>query len=497
MRLMMSLILLCGLALGAAASRNKTVTAVSRNANNVFSRAVLRGDNYYVKYLGQQETEQDCITACEGFAHNGVTCKAWTYHTAALGGDWALGCYGSVTFLWAPTSEANVDSGKNARVTWPAQPVGQCADDAGCNYNGACDTVSGACRCEPQWKGPRCNQLNLLPARSDRPLGYRGRDSNGTRVTSWGGSTVIGDDGTYWMYAAEITHGCGMNVWLSNSRVIVASSPDPASVPFTRRAVLAPAFAHEPIAQRAPTGEFVVFYTAANPPPTLPINRPRFDTCTGCADGNSAAWCATDSEQRNASINLPTYMVYAKAPTGPWSAPQMVPGTNVFADSNFAPVIRADGSLVALTRGAVVTAKDWRDVSSYDANAGVWHDAGEDPYVWQDAKHEGVLHNIVHVNRENTHGLHTFSTDGLTWQGNYGPSSDGTVGSDDYAYTNVVTFSDGAKPIAYGCRERPHVVLARNGSVVALTNGAAEQTCHSAAPPVVDYSYTLLQMVGQ
>ena len=37
----------------------------------------------------------------------------------------------------------------------------------------------------------------------------------------------------------------------------------------------------------------------------------------------------------------------------------------------------------------------------------------------------------------------------------------------------------------------------RNGSVVALTNGAAEQTCHSAAAPVVDYSYTLLQMVGQ
>jgi hypothetical protein len=184
MRLTMSSILLCGLALGeAAASRNET--AVSRNANNVFSRAVLRGDTYYVKYLGQQETEQDCVAACEGFARNGVTCKAWTYHTAALSGDWALGCYGSATFLWAPTSEANVDSGKNARVTWPAKPVGQCADAAGCNYNGACDAASGACRCEPQWKGPRCNQLNLLPARSDRPLGYRGREPNGTRVTSW------------------------------------------------------------------------------------------------------------------------------------------------------------------------------------------------------------------------------------------------------------------------------------------------------------------------
>ena len=37
----------------------------------------------------------------------------------------------------------------------------------------------------------------------------------------------------------------------------------------------------------------------------------------------------------------------------------------VFADSNFAPVILANGSLVALTRGAVVHGADWRDVKTY------------------------------------------------------------------------------------------------------------------------------------
>ena len=64
------------------------------------------------------------------------------------------------------------------------------------------------------------------------------------------------------------------------------------------------------------------------------------------------------------------------------------------------------------------------------------------------------------------------------------------------AYTNVVQFTDGTSQ-AYGCRGRPHVVYNKDGSIVGLTNGAAEQTCHSDDPPVVDYSYTLLQAVGQ
>jgi len=61
--------------------------------------------------------------------------------------------------------------------------------------------------------------------------------------------------------------------------------------------------------------------------------------------------------------------------------------------SNFAPVIKMDGSLVALTRGAIVHAADWRNVSTY-VTVGKWHDEGEDPFLWEA---NGVLHNIVHV----------------------------------------------------------------------------------------------------
>ena len=54
-------------------------------------------------------------------------------------------------------------------------------------------------------------------------------------------------------------HGCGINAWESNSRIvhIVADSP---LGPFTRKEVMAPVFAHEPGVQRGPGGEWVMLY---------------------------------------------------------------------------------------------------------------------------------------------------------------------------------------------------------------------------------------------
>ena len=71
-------------------------------------------------------------------------------------------------------------------------------------------------------------------------------------------------------------------------------------------------------------------------------------------------------------------MVFSQHPGGPWSIPVEVPGTDVFADSNFAPVIRSDGSLVALSRGAVIHGASWRDVGGYEQVA-TYKDEGEDP----------------------------------------------------------------------------------------------------------------------
>jgi hypothetical protein len=350
-----------------------------------------------------------------------------------------------------------------------------CADDAGCNYNGVC-TESGSCHCAAAFQGATCSQLSLEPTPSH--LGYHGTNAAG-RVTSWGGSVVAGDDGLFHMYAAEITGNCGMNVWLSNSQVIHATSPDPTTQPFTRVGVVAGVFAHEPIAARAPTGEYVVWYTAVLPPLLPPVKGGQ--RCQNCSNGVSAASCGTDSN-RNATTPLPTYMVYSQNPNGPWSRPALVPGTAVFADSNFAPVIAKNGSLVALSRHAVIHGASWRDVSTYK-QVSTWHDAGEDPYVFIDRN--GIYHNIVHDGRgprSHSKGLLYWSRDAISW----------TAAADEDAFSDWLTFSNGTKQ-ELECRERPHVVQDRRGDVIALTNGASPVTCHRAGGD--DFSFTSLQLV--
>lgn len=333
-----------------------------------------------------------------------------------------------------------------------------CTTPADCNFNGACKDAT--CVCAKPWSGDGCDILDFAPP-AFPPLGYAAQ-LGGQNVSSWGGSVIFDDAGVAHMYAAEMTSFCGINVWLSNSQIIHATSPDPTTVPFSRVSVVQGAFSHEPIAVRAPTGEVVLFFTAVLPPAPLPVRGGA--PCAGCANGMSAPRCGTDAN-RNASVMLPTYMVFSSGADGPWSAPLMVPGTDVFADSNFAPVISGDGSLVALTRHQVWAAADWRDVGAYKV-VGTWGDVGEDPFIWTQ---DGVFHGIIHKGRANTTGVHYFSEDGVRW---------------------IETPAGGAAYTAEGlaCRERPHMVI-RNGSLIGLTNGAAEVSCHGGS----DHSTTLLR----
>ena len=340
-----------------------------------------------------------------------------------------------------------------------------CSTPADCNHNGLC-TAAGTCSCAPPWLGPGCDELNLLPPPPGPPLGYVASIS-GQNISSWGGSVIFDDAGTAHMYLAEMTAFCGINVWLSNSQVVHASSPDPTRIPFSRVSVVQPAFSHEPIAVRAPSGEFVLYFTAVLPPNPLPVRGG--EPCSGCANGISSPRCGTDGN-RNASVLLPTWMVWGAAPDGPWSAPQMVPGTDVFADTNFAPWINSDGSLVALTRGQVWAARDWRNMSSYKV-VGSWHDEGEDPFIWRAS--DGIYHGIIHRGRANTTGVHYFSEDGVAWR----PTPTGGA-----AYR-----ADGL-----GCRERPHLVVGKGGALLGLTNGAAAISCHGGS----DRSFTMLQVLA-
>ena len=85
------------------------------------------------------------------------------------------------------------------------------------------------------------------------------------------------DDGMYWMWAAEMVHHCGLGAWTRNSRIVLASAAN-ATGPFAFQRQFAGVFSHEPAAARAPTGEYVVWYTSS----AHGCNRTAFgQTCRG------------------------------------------------------------------------------------------------------------------------------------------------------------------------------------------------------------------------
>ena len=159
---------------------------------------------------------------------------------------------------------------------------------------------AGVCVCEKPWRGPECSSLALGPA--SRAGGY-----NIARTTSWGGSilrdsssshsSADGDvagagvtQATYWMWAAEMVDHCGLGAWTRNSRIVIASS-DNATGPYTFRRQFAGVFSHEPAATRAPTGEYVVWFTTS----AYGCNRSAFgESSTSCV---SSKFCA----EKNAS----------------------------------------------------------------------------------------------------------------------------------------------------------------------------------------------------
>ena len=55
---------------------------------------------------------------------------------------------------------------------------GTCTSNHDCSYNGRCD--GSACVCSPEWTGPRCETLRLLPARKDTVAIARRRSPHAT-----------------------------------------------------------------------------------------------------------------------------------------------------------------------------------------------------------------------------------------------------------------------------------------------------------------------------
>jgi len=352
-------------------------------------------------------------------------------------------------------------------------PPPQCTTMADCAYNGICK--HGTCVCKPQFKGGQCDRFNLVPLDPTRGTGLRTLDHTGSQVSSWGGSVLLAEDGQYHMWAAEMSGSVGIKAWITNSQIVHAVADQPARPnAFSRKEVVAPVFAHEPTVARAPTGEYVMFYT------TNYGEKPASQCAAPCDCGHNGTSCLSclNDQQCDASPRSPlsTRVSYSNSTEGPWSTPLLVPAPTE-GDTNLACIIRKNSSLVCLGRPGIgmLAADDWRDVSSY-----AWHKfsgsiRGEDPMVWatdlphntpnqSDAPVE-VLHAVTHGGGwGDPFGFLYWSTDGgLSWSG-----------TNRKVYENIVEMADGSTHKILSRRERPHVVLDANGGLVALTNGVTE-----------------------
>eukprot|EP00755_Sulcionema_specki_P036574 Sspe_Gene.107207::Locus_85303_Transcript_2_3_Confidence_0.625_Length_1615::g.107207::m.107207 len=396
-----------------------------------------------VVFLGIASSVGECSALCMALDD----CHSFAYHLASFGNPWRYGCYGVVDYQWSAIPTPGVVSG----LIDPMPAEGECLTDTDCSLNGVCE--GGKCRCDAAWQGQYCETLALLPTHPQ--WGY-----NASGEGSWGGTALRGDDGRYHMWGAGFTNGCSVGLWLCNSFIFHAVSDTPLGE-YRRREVVVPVFSHEPRVVRAPTGEFVMYYTSSNG--SLP-----------CA-GHAQCKCGTDGTPippcdsgRDWGVALPTKMIWATSPDGPWSNPVEIPQLSPLIDTNMSPVILPDGSVVGLFRNDgptanlhVVRAGYWKDPSSYrESSLPIGSDGPEDPFVWRD--HRGNWHSLHHT-YPFASGTHRFSRTGSgIWLSARGSSP---------AYTPLIQFADGTSHNLTR-RERPALVFDHTGTTpIALTNG--------------------------
>ena len=127
-----------------------------------------------------------------------------------------------------------------------------CTNDIDCNLNGQCQTTNNTCVC-PGWTGPRCGQLDLLPA----PLQHAFyRDT----VASWGGS-IVEENGSYYMFLAYILGNCGLNAWQPNSAIYRAvSSTNSPLGPYVNETEILSWFSHNPSVSKQTDGTLLVWH---------------------------------------------------------------------------------------------------------------------------------------------------------------------------------------------------------------------------------------------
>lgn len=381
------------------------------------------------------------------------------------------------------------------------RPGSGCTDDKSCSLNGVCNSTTHKCVCDAAWSGDECQMMALLPTTKQSGLTMinvpASNSSNGTipgNTSTWGGAVVYDPSLKRWfMWASEMKDHCGMHTWTTNSQTVRASSSK-ADGNYVREAVQFPIWSHEVDVVRAPTGQYVAYFSR--------MAQGKAPPCTSCTDGTTDPACQKVPLQANGSLGIevspPTYMSYSLTadPTGAWSEPVLVLLPHPMMDINAAPVILANGSVVGIWRDHngspknsystphPFSASNWSDPASYRWSSvplfSVEDVKGpiEDMFLYVDGR--GHFHCLFHLMYDCKNcGSHAYSVDGLRWT------------YTGIAYSANTTFTDGSS-FEFPYCERPHLVFGVDGvTPVALTNGV--KLGPQAGMANDDQSFTLLR----
>lgn len=381
---------------------------------------------------------EECCAACVAHASDG--CLFWTFMPGST-------CYMKVSDAGrrhagdpgVPGRIATYTSGSIKGSPTPAPPAPpapfSCKDDFDCSLAGSC--VKSQCVCDAWASGADCSYLNFAPVDRASGLGYID-----PKHSSWGGNAVLGSDGQWHLYMAEIACDskdsgtrCGLGGWGSHSQVAHAVSKAPEG-PYVRKELTFGQEHHNPTLIVSPVDKSWNIYSIRATSGPIVMSR------------------STDEGKT-------------------WTS--STPGTQVSTEQNPGPVLFKNGSMTMFYRShanlpkptcsgesiGVQYCSNSTSVCSGGRNPIFKHTA-EDPSVFIDKR--GNWHMLVNAlpggcNPKTHQGGHAWSRDGITW-------SEPRVG----AYNTTVLFTDGTS-MTCTRRERPQMVLDADGIPLVMFAG--------------------------
>jgi len=215
--------------------------------------------------------------------------------------------------------------------------VQACVSDHDCSLLGSC--VDSICQCDPGWKGSKCGQVDLLPARRD--AGY-----HNPSMSSWCGSAIKVDD-KYHYFGSGISGGCSLPQFATNSFSAWATSSSPRG-PYEFEQVALPEFAHSTSITRDVDGGYLLWSIGKN------MNGTDVRTCEG-----EGPWPKSAGPKDDTGTGPHDYVRLAKSKNieGPWEERVILqtdlsdPTAWNCNKSNPSAVTLSNGSILLMYRG--------------------------------------------------------------------------------------------------------------------------------------------------